>query len=63
MEFKSLEDIIRYVDTAFALKFYSGASVLRKGVLKVLARVFGGALYMISLLCKRIWKNRFLTDF
>ena len=61
MEFKSLEDIIRYVDTAFALKFYSGASVLRKGVLKVLARVFGGALYMISLLCKRIWKNRFLT--
>lgn len=61
MEFKSLEDIIRYVDTAFALKFYSGASVLRKGVLKVLARVFGGSLYMISLLCKRIWKNRFLT--
>lgn len=61
MEFKSLQDLIRYVDSAFALKFYSGAAVLRKGVLKVLASVFGGALYMISLLCKRIWKNRFLT--
>ena len=61
MEFKSLQDLIRYVDSAFALKFYSGAAVLRKGVLKVLASVIGGSLYMISLLCKRIWKNRFLT--
>lgn len=61
MEFKSLQDLIRYVESAFALKFYSGAAVLRKGVLKVLASVIGGSLYMISLLCKRIWKNRFLT--
>lgn len=61
MEFKSLQDLIRYVDSAFALKFYSGASVLRKGVLKVLANVIGGALYMISLLCRHIWKNRFVT--
>ena len=61
MEFKSLQDLIRYVDSAFALKFYSGASVLRKGVLKVIASVIGGSLYMLSLLCKRIWKNRFLT--
>ena len=61
MEFKSLQDLIRYVDSAFALKFYSGAAVLRKGVLKVIASVVGGSLYMISLLCKRIWKNRFLT--
>ena len=61
MEFKSLQDLIRYVDSAFALKFYSGAGVLRKGVLKVLASVIGGVLYMISLLCRHIWKNRFLT--
>lgn len=61
MEFRSLQDLIRYVDSAFALKFYSGASVLRKGVLKVLANVIGGALYMISLLCRHIWKNRFVT--
>lgn len=61
MEFKSLQDLIRYVDSAFALQFYSGASVLRKGVLKVLASVIGGSLYMISLLCRKIWKNRFLT--
>lgn len=61
MEFKSLSDLIRYAESAFAVKFYSGASVLRKGVLKIIASVLGGMTYMISLLCKRIWKNRFLT--
>ena len=61
MEFKSLADLIRYAESSFALKFYSGAAVLRKGVLKVIAAVLGGMTYMISLLCKRIWKNRFLT--
>lgn len=61
MEFKSLSDLIRYAESAFALKFYSGAAVLRKGVLKIIAAVLGGMTYMISLLCKRIWKNRFLT--
>lgn len=61
MEFKSLSDLIRYAESAFALKFYSGAAVLRKGVLKIIASVIGGMTYMISLLCKRIWKNRFLT--
>lgn len=61
MEFKSLSDLIRYAESSFAVKFYSGASVLRKGVLKIIAAVLGGMTYMISLLCKRIWKNRFLT--
>lgn len=61
MEFKSLSDLIRYAESAFAVKFYSGAAVLRKGVLKIIASVLGGMTYMISLLCKRIWKNRFLT--
>jgi uncharacterized phage protein gp47/JayE len=61
MEFKSLSDLIRYAENAFAVKFYSGAAVLRKGVLKIIASILGGMTYMISLLCKRIWKNRFLT--
>lgn len=61
MEFKSLAEIVRFIDNALALKFYTGSGVLRKGVLKVLASVIGGAVYMLSLLARRIWKNRFVT--
>jgi uncharacterized phage protein gp47/JayE len=61
MNFYSLSELVRYMESAFALKFYSGAAVLRKGVLKVLAVVFGGALYLLSVVAKRIWKNRFVT--
>lgn len=62
MEFKSLNDLVRIVENGLAVQFYgSSASVLRKGVLKVLAYVFGGALYLISLIAKRIWKNRFIS--
>lgn len=61
MEFKSLAEIVRFIDNALALKFYTGSGVLRKGVLKVLASVIGGAVYMLSLLARRIWKNRFVN--
>ena len=61
MEFKSLQDLIRIVENALAVQFFGQSSVLRKGVLKVLAHVVGGALYMVVLIAKRIWKNRFVT--
>ena len=61
MEFRSLQDYIRYMEYAFALKFYSGSSVLRKGVLKIIASVIGAALYMVSLICRSVWKKTFLT--
>lgn len=61
MEFKTLAELVQYVDKAFASKFYSGASVVRKGSLKIIASVVGGALYMLMLLAKRIWKNRFVS--
>lgn len=65
MEFKSLKDLVRVVENALAVQFYglpSGqTNVLRKTVLKVLAAVLGGALYMLSLIEKRIWKNRFCS--
>ncbi len=61
MEFSSLTDLIRYVESAFSQKFYSGAALLRKSVLKVLASIWGGALYLLVLLAKKIWKNSFLT--
>ena len=65
MEFKSLKDLVRIVENGLAVQFYgvSGqTNVLRKTVLKVLAAVLGGALYMLSLIEKRIWKNRFVNS-
>ena len=58
MEFKSLNDLVRIVENGLAVQFYgSSSSVLRKGVLKVLAYVLGGALYLFSLVAKRIWRR------
>lgn len=66
MEFKSLKDLVRIVENGLAVQFYGMPSgqtnVLRKTVLKVLAAVLGGALYMLSLIEKRIWKNRFVNS-
>lgn len=61
MEFKSLNDLVRIAENALAVQFYGQSSILRKSVLKVLAYVIGGLLYMMSLIAKRIWKNRFVT--
>lgn len=62
MEFKSLNDLVRIVENGLAVQFYgSSSSVLRKGVLKVLAYVLGGALYLFSLVAKRIWRNHFIS--
>lgn len=61
MEFKSLQELVRIVENALAIQFYGQSTVLRKTVLKVLAHVLGGALYMVILIAKRIWKNRFIS--
>lgn len=61
MEFKSLQELVRIVENALAIQFYGQSTVLRKTVLKVLAHVLGGALYMVILIAKRIWKNRFVS--
>lgn len=61
MEFKSLNDLVRIAENALAVQFYGQSSILRKSVLKVLAHVLGAMLYMLSLIAKRIWKNRFVS--
>ena len=61
MEFKSLQELVRIVENALAIQFFGQSTVLRKTVLKVLAHVLGGALYMVILIAKRIWKNRFVS--
>lgn len=61
MEFKSLPEMIRFMEQQLVTNFYNGRSaVIRKGVLKVLASVLGAALYMLHLVAKRMWKNRFV---
>lgn len=63
MEFKSLKDLVRIVENSLAVEFLGvvgrTVTVLRKTVLKVLAKVWGGCLYLLVLLAKKIWKNRF----
>ena len=61
MEFKSLQEFIRIVENALSIQFYGQSSLLRKSVLKVLASVVGAMLYMMSLIAKRIYKNRFVS--
>jgi len=61
MEFKSLNELVRIVENELSVQFFGRLSVLRKGVLKVLARVIGGVLYLLSLVAKRVWKNRFIS--
>ena len=61
MEFKSLSELVLYVEQQLAANFYDGKNpVLRKAVLKVLARVIGAALYMLVLMQKKVWRNRFV---
>lgn len=56
----SLQDIIRNVESGFSLAFYGSSSPLRVSFLKILAKVFGGAMYIVVLLIMRVWKNAFV---
>lgn len=57
----SLNDLIRITENGFSNAFFGEASVLRKSVLKVLARVFAGVAFLVVLLLQKMWKNSFLT--
>lgn len=61
MKFKTLKELVNIVENAMSLAFYGRSSALRKGILKVLAYVVGGALFLIVLVAKRIWKNHFVS--
>lgn len=60
MEFKSLSELVQVVDNQMATAFYGNGGVIRKRVIKVLASIIGASLYMITLVAKNIWKNRFV---
>ena len=60
-ETPTLNDFVRISENGLSTAFYGESSVLRKSVLKVLARVFAGVAFLVVLLLKKMWKNVFLT--
>lgn len=58
---KSLPDIVRTAENALSASFRGVSAVIAKSVLKTLAAAFGGLMYMFSLVCKSIFKNRFVS--
>ena len=68
MEFKSLRELVRIVENSLFVQFdmlnrladMPTTGVLRKSVFKVLAAVVGGALHLLVLIEKKIWKNAFV---
>lgn len=57
----SLGEVVRTVENGFSTAFYGSAGVLRVTVLKLLAKVIGGAVYLPLLACSYIWKNSFIS--
>ena len=58
-ETPTLNDFVRISENGLSTAFYGESSVLRKSVLKVLARVFAGVAFLVVLLLKKMWKNVF----
>jgi len=60
VEFKSLSELVQVVENQMATAFYGSGGVIRKRVINVLASIIGASLYMLTLVAKNIWKNRFV---
>lgn len=56
----TLNDLVRIAENGLSSEFYGEESVLRKSVLKVIARVFAGIAFLAVLLLQKMWKNNFL---
>lgn len=57
----TLSDLVRIAENGLSSEFYGEESVLRKSVLKVIARVFAGVTFLLVLLLQKMWKNAFLS--
>lgn len=60
-ETPTLKELIRRVENSLSVEFYGPETILRKTVLKVLAKVLGGSMFLFCLFAKHIWKNRFIS--
>lgn len=58
----TLAEVVRSVENGFSIAFYGSAGPLRVSVLKVLAKAFGGAVYLLVLCCGWIWRNNFIVS-
>lgn len=57
----TLSEVNRTVENGFSQAFYGTSGVLRAMVLKVVAKVVAGAVYLAILLISNIWKNSFVS--
>ena len=57
----TLNDFVRIAENGLSTEFYGEEAVLRKSVLKVLARVFAGTAFLLVLLLQKMWKNGFIA--
>jgi len=55
----TLSDLISRVENDFSVKFFGTAAPLRRGVLKTLARVWAGAVYLLHLFLSWIYDQAF----
>ena len=57
----TLNDLVRVAENGLSSAFeISGGTVLRKSVMKVLARVFAGTVFLLVLLLRKMWNNAFI---
>lgn len=59
----TLNDLVRVAENGLFTSFgIDGGSVLRKSVIKVIARVFAGVCFLLVLLLRKMWKNVFISS-
>ena len=57
----NLNDLVRVAENGLFTSFgISEGAVLRKSVMKVIARVFAGVCFLLVLLLRKMWKNSFI---
>lgn len=61
LEIPELSDVKRFVDNGFSKAFYGVSGTIRVAVLKVFSSVVAGAVYLPILICKKIFKNAFVS--
>jgi len=60
-ESPSLKDLILSAENGLSVAFYGSTTTLRKTSLKVIAKVFGGVTFLLSLFLREIYKNTFIS--
>lgn len=58
----TLNEFVRIAENKMSSAFGGESSVLRKSVMKVIARVFAAVSYLVVLMLQKMWRNSFVTS-